>query len=128
MIRAAGAAVALTLLAPPARAAEEPLWTDRPVVHKRAPLTLAELADRARPAVVHVRGTLTEPAHGGAPAQGVLSVGSGFFISKAGFVVTNEHVVRGAVDLRVRLHDGREMAACVLGADGPTDVALLKVD
>ncbi|HXU82614.1 MAG TPA: trypsin-like peptidase domain-containing protein [Polyangia bacterium] len=127
MIRAAGAAVVLGMLAAPVRA-EEPLWTDRPAGGKRATLTLAEISDRARPAVVHVRGTVMEPPHGAQPGQGVLSVGSGFFVSKAGYVVTNEHVVRGAVDLRVRLHDGREMAACVVGADGPTDIALLKVD
>jgi serine protease Do len=128
MIRAAAAAVVLGMLAAPAHA-DEPLWTDRPTTAKRvALLSLAEIADRARPAVVHVRGTVMEPPRGTSPGQGVLSVGSGFFISKAGYVVTNEHVVRGAVDLRVRLHDGREMAACVVGADGPTDVALLKVD
>jgi serine protease Do len=127
MIRAAGAAVVVAMLVAPARA-DEPLWTDRPAAGKRAPLTLAEISDRARPAVVHVRGTVIEAPHGTSPGQGVLSVGSGFFVSRAGYVVTNEHVVRGAVDLRVRLHDGREMSACVVGADGPTDVALLKVD
>ena len=42
--------------------------------------------------------------------------------------VTNEHVVRGVTDLRVRLYDGRELPACVVGADAPTDIALLKVD
>jgi serine protease Do len=127
MIRAAGAAVVLGILVAPAHA-QEALWTDRPAGHRRTPLTLAELAERARPAVVHVRGTLIEQPKGAASAGGVLSVGSGFFISRTGYVVTNEHVVRGAVDLRVRLHDGREMPACVAGADGPTDVALLKVD
>jgi serine protease Do len=126
MIRAVGAAVVLATLVAPAQA-DEPLWTDRPAAHRHA-LSLAELSERARPAVVHVRGTVIEPGRGGAPGSGVLSVGSGFFVSRSGYVVTNEHVVRGAVDLRVRLHDGREMAACVAGADGPTDVALLKVD
>jgi serine protease Do len=122
--RAAAAVVFLTLAAP--AHADEPLWTDRPPLKKRSPYTLTELADRARPAVVHVRGTLIEMGKNKEP-NAVLSVGSGFFISKAGFVVTNEHVIRGAVDLRVRLNDGREMPACVVGADGPTDVALLKV-
>src|SRR5205085_6730337 len=41
---------------------------------------------------------------------------------------TNDHVVHGVTRLRVRLHDGREFAACVLGTDAPTDIALLKVD
>ena len=126
MIRAAGAVVVVSMLAGVARA-DEPLWTDRPAGARKT-LTLAEISERARPAVVHVRGTVLEPPHGNTPGQGVLSVGSGFFVSKAGYVITNEHVVRGAVDLRVRLHDGREMPACVVGADGPTDIALLKVD
>jgi serine protease Do len=114
--------------APPPRP-EEPLWTDRAPTRKRIP-TLAELADHARPAVVHVRGTLIEPPRGpqGRPAGGMISVGSGFFISRGGYVITNEHVVRGAVDIRVRMHDGRELPACVTGADQPTDVALLKVE
>jgi serine protease Do len=126
MIRAAAALAVLTLAG--AAHAGEPLWTDRPAGPRRA-LTLAELSDRGRPAVVHVRGTVMEkPRAGQGPSTGVLSVGSGFFVSRAGYVVTNEHVVRGAVDLRVRLYDGRELAACVVGADGPTDVALLKVE
>jgi len=58
----------------------------------------------------------------------MLSDGSGFFIDGAGHILTNEHVIRAAVDLRVRLHDGREVAACVVGADALTDLALLKGD
>jgi serine protease Do len=49
-------------------------------------------------------------------------------VARSGYLVTNEHVVRGTVDIRVRLHDGREMPACVAGVDVPTDVALLKVE
>jgi len=58
MIRAAGAALVLGLLVAPARA-DEPLWTDRPTTAgKRGLLNLAEISERARPAVVHVRGTV----------------------------------------------------------------------
>ena len=54
--------------------------------------------------------------------------GTGFIIGRDGYIITNEHVVRGAGNLRVRLYDGRELPACVAGADLPTDIALLKVD
>ncbi|HEY2731778.1 MAG TPA: trypsin-like peptidase domain-containing protein [Polyangia bacterium] len=106
------------------------LWTDQPRRKAgRGPnlADLADLADRARPAVVHVRGTVEET---GAPSEeaGKTSIGTGFIIHRAGFIVTNEHVVRNVVDLRVRLYDGRELPACVVGADAPTDVALLKVE
>src|SRR5688572_22582901 len=114
MPRAAAALFLVVCTLPAAARAEEPLWTDRSPGPRRA-LTLAELADRARPAVVHVRGTLLEtPRTPAGQSAGTLSVGSGFFVSTAGYVVTNEHVVRNAVDIRVRLHDGREMAACVV--------------
>ena len=56
------------------------------------------------------------------------SIGTGFIINKDGYVVTNEHVIRGVGDLRVRLYDGRELPACVVGADAPTDIALLKIE
>ncbi len=54
--------------------------------------------------------------------------GSGFFIDAAGFIVTNEHVIRNADRIRVRLADGREYKATVQGADAATDIALLKID
>jgi serine protease Do len=77
-----------------------------------------------------VRGTIEgDGAHGGdASETGKTSIGTGFIIHKAGFIITNQHVVRDVVDLRVRLYDGRELPACVVGADTPTDIALLKVE
>jgi serine protease Do len=112
---------------------EPPFWTAPPKRRASAP-SLADLAERARPAVVHVRGVNDEhPSASGertsdSEGSGKTSIGTGFIINKDGFVVTNEHVVRGVVDLRVRLYDGHELAACVVGADAPTDIALLKVD
>ena len=55
------------------------------------------------------------------------SGGSGFLVSADGYVVTNNHVIRGAERLRVRVGD-REYDADVKGADGATDLALLKID
>lgn len=105
-----------------ARPPGEPLWQEGRGAG-RPPL--AALVERCRAAVVQIRGQLTGRAGRGSGAQ--MSVGTGFVISSAGHVVTNEHVVREADDLRVRLHDGRELSACVVGVDGPTDIALLKV-
>jgi serine protease Do len=125
-------------LAPPSASGQTPgpLWTSAP--KKRGPmLSLPDLSDRARPAVVHVRGTVDEStvaaAEGDRPSEGSsggtrTSIGTGFLISKDGYLVTNEHVVRGASDLRIRLYDGRELPACVVGADTAMDIALIKID
>ena len=56
------------------------------------------------------------------------SLGSGFVIRGDGLIVTNRHVVNAALKVRVRLPDGREVPAKVLGSDAVTDIALLKVD
>lgn len=56
------------------------------------------------------------------------NLGSGFFISDDGFVVTNNHVVSKGKTLTVILDDGSEYDATVIGTDEKTDLALLKVD
>jgi serine protease Do len=55
-------------------------------------------------------------------------VGSGFFITSDGFILTNHHVVEGAEDIYVTLTDRRELKAKVIGSDQRTDVALIKVE
>ena len=54
--------------------------------------------------------------------------GSGFIISKDGFILTNNHVVEGADVIKVILADNREFDAKVVGTDPQTDVALLKIE
>ena len=54
--------------------------------------------------------------------------GSGVIISKDGYIVTNNHVIEDATTLRVKLSDGREFDATVIGTDPTTDVALLKIE
>ncbi len=54
--------------------------------------------------------------------------GSGFLISADGDILTNAHVVDGAAEVLVKLHDKRQFRAKVIGADARTDVALIKID
>jgi serine protease Do len=54
--------------------------------------------------------------------------GSGFIISKDGFILTNNHVVDGADSIKVTLSDDRDFDARVVGTDPQTDVALLKIE
>jgi len=56
------------------------------------------------------------------------SLGSGFIINAEGYVLTNNHVVKDAEEIKVRLSDGRELSAKVVGTDPATDVALVKLD
>ncbi len=56
------------------------------------------------------------------------SLGSGFIISANGYVITNNHVIRDADEIVVRLSDRREFTATVVGADDRSDVALLKIE
>ena len=56
------------------------------------------------------------------------SLGSGFIISNDGYIVTNNHVIRNAGEIIVRLTDRRELVAEVIGGDERSDIALLKVN
>ena len=58
----------------------------------------------------------------------VRAAGSGFVLNANGYIVTNNHVVENATDIQVKLDDGRELPAKVVGRDSKTDLALLKVD
>lgn len=63
-----------------------------------------------------------------APLEGDRGIGSGFFISKDGYLLTNAHVVNNAAEVIITLTDHRQFRAEVLGIDMRTDVALLKVN
>lgn len=55
-------------------------------------------------------------------------VGSGVIVTKDGYIVTNNHVVEGADEVKVAFQDGRDFNAKVVGKDPKTDLAVLKVD
>jgi serine protease Do len=56
------------------------------------------------------------------------SLGSGFIIRADGYIVTNNHLVDTASDIKVKLPDGRDFPAKLVGRDEKTDLALLKID
>ena len=57
-----------------------------------------------------------------------MSSGSGFFISPDGYIVTNNHVVDNAEEIKVVLKDGKELKGTVVGRDEGTDLAVVKVE
>ena len=56
------------------------------------------------------------------------SLGSGVIVSTQGYILTNHHVIDGADQIQVQLHDGRKMAARVVGSDADTDLAILHIE
>ena len=62
------------------------------------------------------------------PPQFDRGLGSGIIISPDGYIVTNNHVIEGATDIRVGLHDKRSFTAKVIGTDPLTDLAVIKID
>jgi serine protease Do len=66
--------------------------------------------------------------NGGPSYHDAKSLGSGFIISKDGYVMTNYHVVKDADEIIVRLSDRRELKGEVIGVDKRSDVALLKIE
>ncbi len=56
------------------------------------------------------------------------SLGSGVIVNEQGFILTNEHVINAADEIKVALGDGRTMSAKIVGTDPETDLAVLKID
>ncbi len=110
--------------------------------------TFAPIVKDALPAIVNVSSSKvvhTQGMPGGMPdnpmlreffgniphqprTQRMQSLGSGVIVSPDGYILTNNHVVDGATDVKVSFRDGKEVPAKVVGADQPTDIAVLKID
>ncbi|SDR39217.1 serine protease Do [Paraburkholderia fungorum] len=79
-------------------------------------------------AVVHIGAShAASRDENGESSGGGEALGSGFIISQDGYVLTNNHVVDGADKVTVKLTDGREFRAQVIGTDKTSDVAVLKI-
>ncbi len=118
-----------------------PVFAQLPTPQVVAVPSLAPLIDSVKGAVVNIdvakRATaeqqeqmeryLKRRGQGREDAPLAPGTGSGFVIDPRGLVLTNNHVVEGAVTLKVRLDDGRAFDADVLGRDPLTDVALVKL-
>ncbi len=120
----------------------------------QAPLSFADLAERLKPSVVNI--STTKIIRGGgalSPFEGSplgryfggddfferffgdvpqrefkqKSLGSGFIISHDGYIFTNNHVVEQADKILVKLSNGKEYDAKVIGKDAKTDIALIKI-
>ena len=83
---------------------------------------------KAKNSVAYITADITQQSNspfGG--AQSGTATGSGFVVSSDGYIVTNNHVVDGATDVKVKIGDGSTQSAKIVGTDPSTDLALLKV-
>ena len=129
---AGGLAAQAGLLAIPAAA--QPLPSSRTDI----PFTYAPLVKKVSPAVVNIYTTTTARVQRrlpfpipGMPPEGSRvqnSLGSGVLVKADGLIVTNAHVVKGADEIRVVLHDRREFDAKLITQDDRYDLALLKIE
>ncbi|MEN6373363.1 MAG: DegQ family serine endoprotease [Smithella sp.] len=118
----------------------------------KIPISFSDLAEKVKPAVVNIsttktyKGGLGSP-FGRSPFNGPFgddffdrffgdipqrefkqrSLGSGFIISNDGYIFTNNHVVEKADKILVRVSDGKEYQAKIIGTDAKTDIALIKI-
>jgi len=117
------------------------------------PASFSELAKEAQPGVVNIRTVKTvkgggrvfrhffgnpfnpqDPFHNFGPFSGdqapdykQRSLGSGFIIDRDGYIVTNNHVIEGADEIKVSLANDKEFDAEIVGRDPNTDLALIRI-
>src|SRR5713101_3588243 len=113
----------------PGPATRDPLWREVPpgqpaIPNFVPPTSLSPLIRAVSPGVVNIS---TEEGQSEVSTDLESSLGSGLIITPEGYVLTNNHVVERGKKIRVRLADGREFVAEVVGRDASTDIALLKI-
>lgn len=145
LVGLAGAAIVLLfrpdLFSGPSAASAAPRTaSNQPVELPAAQRSFAEAVARAGPAVVNIytarvvssaRKSTGEALGRSSPqlrqrVEG--SLGSGVIVDAEGHIVTNEHVIHGADEIRVQLADGRVATPVIVGTDPDTDLAVLRVD
>ena len=136
----------LMSLTPTAAAPAAPVTTNAGGVQA----SYADLVSRVSPAVVTIRSTERSRAAQQFPftddprfreffgdrapqmqpqqPQRVEGVGSGVIVNSEGYILTNHHVVDGAIEIKVELTDNRSFTAKLVGSDPPSDLAVLKID
>ncbi len=98
-----------------------------------------EIAEKTVHAVVHVKNVAIAPSnnnslyqffYGGSSTGGqrIVGTGSGVIISQDGYIITNNHVIKGAKKLEITLNNKETYQAKVVGIDESTDIALLKIN
>jgi serine protease Do len=103
--------------------------TPAAVCSSNTPMSFASLAKAADAGVVTILSKVERVyQRSGRRVVVMEGLGSGFIYDKAGYVLTNNHVVEGATVVQVKLADGRTLAAKLTGQDKHTDIAVLKVD
>ncbi|MCP5103835.1 MAG: Do family serine endopeptidase [bacterium] len=121
----------------------EPVLTlEQPAVHaesvKITGLNFAPLVKKVKPAVVKVTSESMRERRSGDSLldrffnvprrrERVPGVGSGFLISNDGYIITNNHVVKNSITVKVTLNDDEEYKAKIIGTDPKTDLALIKI-
>ncbi|RTY91135.1 PDZ domain-containing protein [Flavobacterium sp. RSP46] len=101
-------------------------------------LDFTEAAEKTIHTVVHVknvsRRTITNPileyfyGYKGGQSQEQVGTGSGVIISEDGYIVTNNHVIKGASEIEITLNNKKSYMAKLIGTDSKMDIALLKID
>ena len=84
----------------------------------------ARVASQVEPSVVHIKVVLGDERQG----FGRRGTGSGVIVNQSGYIITNQHVAGEASKLTVKLADGSEYTARLIGQDALTDLAVIKID
>ena len=91
-------------------------------------LAIVNAVERATPSVVGISNYGVVVDLWGRSSLQERATGSGVIIGSDGYIVTNYHVIENARELVVTLGSGEELPATVIGADKPTDLAVIKVE
>jgi serine protease DegS len=139
--------VAVTLFTSPTQQSPQAPRTSSSLIHKEGPASYASAVQQAAPAVVNIftakitvqknNSLFNDPLFQrffgdrfqSQPRKKLqTSLGSGVIISDKGYILTNNHVIEDADEIRLVLSDGRTLDATVAGVDPDTDLAVLKTE